>query len=368
MRARALLFICMLVAVAAIGIAWQANGGQANPGIARSVVVASGTPATCTAGQVVFVTGVGIYECTATNTWSQLASGGSAITATAIFGDGSDGAQTFDGTTTILGLVPSASTYTLTRDIYLASSTINNGVTILTAGFKIFCNGTLTNNGTIQANGQAGSAGGAGVTAGSATFTGSSGSGGTGGNNAVGNSGTNSSSTFAPNIGAVGGAGGAATNAGGAAGIILTPAATMGNVHGLPQALSGSALTTVDNASAIRSFSGGTGGGGGGSSAVTATGGTGGAGGFIVGIYAKTLNNGSGTIEALGGAGAAGSGTALNAGGGGGGGGGVVILVYNTLTAGTISVAGGTPGAAFNSGAPGATGSTGLLVEIPNNN
>ena len=72
-----------------------------------------------------------------------------------VFGDGSDGSVTFDGTTTILGFVPAASSYTMTRDIFCTSITINNGVTVKPNGFRIFvtATGTLTNNGTISCTG-----------------------------------------------------------------------------------------------------------------------------------------------------------------------------------------------------------------------
>jgi len=42
-----------------------------------------------------------------------------------MFGDGSDGAVTFDGTTTVLGLVPSSMIYTLNRSIFCGTITIN---------------------------------------------------------------------------------------------------------------------------------------------------------------------------------------------------------------------------------------------------
>src|SRR5437762_3992430 len=67
---------------------------------------------------------------------------------TGMFGDGSDGAVTFDGSSTVLGLVPSGSAYTLNRSIFCSAITINSGVTIKTAGYKIFCNGTLLINST----------------------------------------------------------------------------------------------------------------------------------------------------------------------------------------------------------------------------
>ena len=88
------------------------------------------------------------------------------------FGDGSDGSVTFDGTSTVLGLVPSSSTYTLNRSIFCVDLTVNSGATIITAGYKIFCAGTLINNGTIsnagKVGGNGGNGGGAGGAAGAA--------------------------------------------------------------------------------------------------------------------------------------------------------------------------------------------------------
>lgn len=89
------------------------------------------------------------------------------------FGSGYQGAVTFDGAATILGLVPVANVYTMVQDISVSAMTVNSGVFINTGGFRIFCSGTLTNNGTIRNNGGAGgnaagaTAGIAGVLAGS---------------------------------------------------------------------------------------------------------------------------------------------------------------------------------------------------------
>lgn len=66
-----------------------------------------------------------------------------------IFGEGVDGSATFDGTTTVLSLVPSSSVYKLVKDIYCTNLTVNSGVTLFTNGFRIFVNGTFTNNGTV---------------------------------------------------------------------------------------------------------------------------------------------------------------------------------------------------------------------------
>ena len=144
-----------------------------------------------------------------------------------MFGDGSDGAITFDGTTTVLGLVPSSLTYTLNRSIFCSSITVNGTVIIKTAGFKIFCTGTLTNNGTISNQGGAGGAGGAstGGTAGTAGIAvpagdlGGSGAGGLGGLGATGNGGNGAAGTGVSfSMGNSGGAGGPSGAGGGAQG------------------------------------------------------------------------------------------------------------------------------------------------------
>ena len=49
--------------------------------------------------------------------------------------------------------------YFLARDIFASSLTVNSGVVLATANFKIFCTGTLTNNGTIHNNGRSGGPG-----------------------------------------------------------------------------------------------------------------------------------------------------------------------------------------------------------------
>jgi hypothetical protein len=55
-----------------------------------------------------------------------------------IFGEGTDGAVT----------ISSGTTY-LTKDMYYTNLTINSGATLFTNGFRVFVNGTLTNNGTL---------------------------------------------------------------------------------------------------------------------------------------------------------------------------------------------------------------------------
>jgi len=67
----------------------------------------------------------------------------------AIFGEGTDGAATFDGTATVISLAPTSNVYKLVKDIYCTNLTVNSGVTLFTNGFRVFVNGTFTNNGTV---------------------------------------------------------------------------------------------------------------------------------------------------------------------------------------------------------------------------
>src|SRR5262245_54411455 len=125
-----------------------------------------------------------------------------------VFGDGSDGAAVFDGSSTVLGLVPVASKYTLTRDIQCTSAPVNGGVTIQPHGFRIFCQGTVTNNGTIRDDGSAA----AGATAGGSIGSGSLGNGRAGGNGGT-TTGTQGAGT---GVGTAGAGGSGASGAGGA--------------------------------------------------------------------------------------------------------------------------------------------------------
>lgn len=68
-------------------------------------------------------------------------------------GDGSDGDVGFDGTATYSFASKSGSVYTLTADVFASIFSVDLGITINTAGFKIFCTGIFTNAGTIQCNG-----------------------------------------------------------------------------------------------------------------------------------------------------------------------------------------------------------------------
>lgn len=140
-----------------------------------------------------------------------------------MFGDGTDGIVNFDGST-VLGLTPSGGIYTLNRPIFCSDMTVASGKVVNTAGYKIFCSRTLTNNGVIQNVGNPASSGGA---------TGAAGSGGTavatadvGGDVAGGAGGAGGTTTGSPGnapaglYNAAGGAGGAG-GTGGTGGVVI---------------------------------------------------------------------------------------------------------------------------------------------------
>lgn len=268
-----------------------------------------------------------------------------------IFGDGSDGAATLDGTATVAWATKSGSVYTMTRDCLTTSLTINSGVTLNTAGFRLFCTGTVTNAGTIQANGGAGNAnGGAGTTPGSGTLAGNAGG--------VGNVGAGSGGPIAGSrLGmAPGGAGG--LGSGGAGGSTGFSGSTATSMLRNPQIFATGAIGWSGAASAL---GGGPGGGGGGGD-TTNKGGGGGAGGGVVGIAARAVVN-TGTLSAVGGAG--GTPTTGNCGGGGGGAGGLILAyTLSAWTAGTTVVTGGAAGTGVGTGAVGVAGGNGSALNF----
>jgi len=282
------------------------------------------------------------------------------------FGDGNDGTVTWDGSTTILGMSPVANVYTLTRDIYVDTGTVNNTVTINTNGYRISVKTLLTNNGIIQRNGNNGgnaSAGTAGIAAAalaSGTLFGSVagvvGATGTnvGGGNSSATAGTNGIA-ITTSVGVSGTAGGIASgNPANAQTIAGTFTASTQGVRNLTFAITMSEFM-AGTLAALKTASGSGSGSAGGSNSAGQEGGGGGSGssGGIVWISAKTLVN-NGTISANGGNGGnGGNGTsgAFSGSGGGPGAGGVIILITHTITLGTITVNAGTPGAGGTGGA-----------------
>ncbi|MFA6158991.1 MAG: hypothetical protein WC763_05230 [Candidatus Paceibacterota bacterium] len=291
------------------------------------------------------------------------------------YGDGSDGAST------------TAANLTLTRDVYYTDWTINNGVTVTTANYRIFVTGTLTNNGTISAAGVAGANGGNGsndgstpgtcgatstaITSGSVPMSTTGVAGGCGQNAHTGNEGISVQRSVATTTASSGGAGGKGCNTsvssnGGAAAAVGTNTESAnrkpsnltdaGNLFDIVSAASSTYPSTFYwFATAPGSSGGGSGGG-----LMSGAGGSAGGAGQFGYIAAKTLVN-NGTITAVGGVGGnGGNGGVFNfeqwgggGGGGGGGSGGAIILIYSTSTSGTVTVAGGTGGTGGTSGAVG---------------
>lgn len=300
--------------------------------------------------------------------WTQIPDTSTAATASSlsVFGDGSDGVVTFDGTTTVLGFVPAANVYSLTRDLYLADGSAMTGSAIIQGGYKIFCRGTFTigASATIRNDGSAAVANIAGGGGGSTTCPGGTG-GGNGGSGGNGSNAGNIAGNSAP-LGAAGGAGGALSGGpgtgGGATGGTVTVVGVTGGPRNLDQAMSFLVGAAATGTYAL--MKGGAGGGGGNAAASSVAGG-GGAGGNVLALYVQHLVN-NGALTAKGGNGAAASGSGTGAGGGGGGGGGAVVLIYNTFTGNAPSVAGGGGGAAQGAGKNGAAGSTGTVFQIAN--
>lgn len=335
-------------------------------------------------------------------------------------GDGSDGAVTFNGSSTILGMAPSGSVYTMTRDICCTDITVNSGVTIKTANYAIFATGTVQIDGTIHNDGGNASNGGnasssTGGSAGSAGLRSSNPGGadghyarlitpvpGTAGGNGgtttgtqavAANTGTSSNaatpvdgSGVSGSTGSSGGKGGTGTSgAGGAArtggaGGTATPAANWqigrhaaAAVVGTGFVLSGLTATARPFYASNAANGGAPGGSGGGGDTTNAGGGGGGGGGEggsggAVSIFAHTISIGaSGVVRANGGTGGNGGNgrtqTVGNVGGGGGGAGGsggvggIVWLVYHRLTnSGTVQANGGSGGTGGTKGSPHGTG------------
>jgi hypothetical protein len=64
--------------------------------------------------------------------------------ADSVYGSGMDGSATLDGTTTILGMTPSASVYSMTKDLYFYNLTINTSIRLAPNGYRIFVKNLLT--------------------------------------------------------------------------------------------------------------------------------------------------------------------------------------------------------------------------------
>jgi hypothetical protein len=274
-------------------------------------------------------------------------------------GDGSDGSPTFDGSTTILGMVPASNVYTLTRDFFFDAPIINVGVTIKQAGFMMVCKGNCTLNGIIERNGN---------NATNSTSTTSTAGGpltggrlpGSGGGGAGSNS--NNNGTAAGNLtgqpqgyNTAGGAGGGNGVQLGGAGGTCTEAIAVSNGWRLAWSAMQGRTMLLSNFATV-----GPGGGGGGSNTGSPGGGGGGGGGWCT-VGALSFS-GTGSIQAKGGNGGNGFAGGGNPGGGGGGRGGVIVVVWVTGAQPTCTVTGGTPGTGAGTGTSGIAGTDGLVV------
>lgn len=267
-----------------------------------------------------------------------------------LFGDGNDGDMLIDVNKTLV------------QDVYPKQITINVGIALDTAGFRIVAKKGVINNGTVRNNGSdaVGAAAGAGGAAGT---IGGGGTGAAGGNAAGANSSTLDLDAT-PGQGGRGGAGGTGSNgAGGNGGQIRSQANSRVRTRRFDNI---SLMADVDQqvpGDVVR-FQGGTGGGAGGGGGGANNGGGGGGGGGNVIIIAPLIFNGPGaTIQARGGAG--GNATSGNAGGGGGGGGGVIATITGELRdRGSRDTAGGAGGAGSGTGTAGAAGNSGRAINI----
>lgn len=296
--------------------------------------------------------------------------GGGVSGGNAWYASGADGSVTFDGSSVVLGLTPSASVYTLNRDIVPALMTVNSGVTINTNGYRIYVHGPLVNNGHINRDGNAGTAGsGAGNAPGGAplqnvnaplegsTIIGKGG--GQGEANAGGQNGTGDATH--PITGGSAGNGGSGSGGGGGTG-------GAGGLLGASEGNIANPITVSTGANGGANFECGAGGGGGGGSVGHAGGGGGGGAGHVV-IAALSIT-GSGSITATGGAGGNGD-PAGNTGGGGGGGGGLVHILSGSVVNGaipgqTVTANGGAGGTGAGSGTNGGNGLAGVVAMITN--
>jgi hypothetical protein len=285
--------------------------------------------------------------------WINSTAGSGNFTA-GILGDGSDGATTLDGITTVPWATLSGGVYTMSRDCLTTALTIAAGVTLFCAGYRIFCQGTIRNNGTISANGNNATS----STGAAASISRSLAAGSKGGNGSVAAGSTANNATGGIAVG-VGGSGGSGSGgSGGLGGTTLTTQTwPVRSVQGF---IAGS----VAYGGSVNALGGGSGGGGGGGDG-TNTGGGGGAGGSIICILARTcINSSSGTLTATGGNGF--NPTSGNTGGGAGGGGGLIIVfsINPWSQNGTTSASGGAGGSGHGTGISGTNGSAGTILNI----
>lgn len=296
--------------------------------------------------------------------------------------DLSDGSPDFNGTATVLGIIPVSSLYSLNQNIVADTVTIRTGVRVFTNGYVIFAKKlTIEAGGFLSANGNNAS----GITGGAA-YTNLGYLGWTAGNGGTGITRTTAGATSG-NAGA-GSGGSSAGGTGGSGGAIGATAGGAGSTTSMLAAnqfklwrtefpsMTGWKLPPTGTGTSMALVNGG---GGGGAGSVSYTSGTGnaisGGGGGAAGVLAIKVGelDNLGTIEAVGGNGANGTvavTAVATASGGGGGAGGVIHAVVDTVTnLGTFNVSGGAGGNSASTAvppvtAPGMLGTPGTFVLI----
>lgn len=327
-----------------------------------------------TAGSIVINSGVASISAIGAAVFKSIQVGGSNVQYTLnddgifSYGDGSDGTVTCDGSTSVVGMSLSGSTYTLTRDVYFKNITINDSITLITNGYRIFISVALVvgNGASGNINYNAASAAGylsAPAVPGSGAPSVINGTPTSGGNGAAV---VNSITGIAGANGGQGGVSSGTPITGGAAGTGGT--ATVSNVKLIANWHLATLLDISSSGSTVKfTASAAAGGGGSGaqrgnSGAITGAGGNGGLNGGIVAIYAKSITLNAGSIISAnatnGGNGSTGS--QGGGGGGGGGNGGILVIVYNIIVNnGTMSVNAGTGGIAAAGTSGGGAGTNG---------
>lgn len=278
------------------------------------------------------------------------ASGGGAVTRYDWFGTGED-----------LDVVISSNT-TLTRDWNYSNLTVNAGVTLVTAGYRIFVRNTLTVIATGVIHNDGANATGttvAGVGGMQSVLPG--GQGGGNGQAAAGGVGGSVTTGAAINANPAGGKGGNGSGGAGGAASTSTVNDAYGSCVALPMRIT---LQFQTNGSGtLQMVQGGASGGSGGGDGTNRGGASGGGGGNVV-IAARLIVN-NGAIRSHGGAGfSVNASTGTNLGGGGGSQGGNLFITTTTggLTgSGTTTVTGGAGGLGKGTGTAGNPGADGKL-------
>lgn len=312
-----------------------------------------------------------------------------------LFGTGSDGDVTLDGTNTYGFLSKSGNTYTLTRDIQPDNLTIESGVTLVTDGYRIFVRNKIDGAGTLDwgtpnngsdgvsdtddpAGGSGGSQSGSGPLKNVAGVSGAAGSQtagtGTPGDGSDGNGADPGLGSNGVPGGDGGDAGGSHPGSSGGSGGTVTDPFTVFPMYRFIVSLGADLRSDATLTYLLPQATGGGGGAGGDSSTGDASGSGGGsaASGGVLLLFARVWD-GTFTIKSNGGNGGNGDdaiddgagGEVGGGGGGAGGNGGVAIVGYNEKKwTGSYDLAGGTGGAGgsgLGGASDGASGTDGVM-------